>query len=159
MSAVPANGSELTQADAATYERELQAQVERFQVRFEVAPEYAYVNDERRSVGWTIELSASHESGPHYPTPGCPMCAPVEHALAAIVAAVVPKDPREAYCETHVASARHSLSHTHALRPEMTATISIVHRESATAPIDECETRCLHDIVAKLRSLHAREGK
>src|SRR2546427_11799998 len=42
-------------------------------------------------------------------------------------------------------------------RKDVPLTVEIRHREGYNRPLDECEERCLHEMVAKLRPLGAQD--
>lgn len=43
-------------------------------------------------------------------------------------------------------------------RPEITATVTILHNEAINEPVDACEKRCLAEMMSKLKELGAREA-
>ena len=69
--------------------------VERFQICFEVLPDKYVVNKELRQIGFTLELTGTHEQGVEHPLPGCQHCHNVRIALYEIAKRIVPKDRRD----------------------------------------------------------------
>jgi hypothetical protein len=131
--------------------------VRRFRVCYEVAPELAVVGDEIRAIGFTIELSGTHDHPRHEPFAGCDACFPIANALRAILAHVVPLDFRPSQFQVHDSRMSHRFAPQRGNRPELTASVTILHREGAQRPIDECELRCRDEIVGALASLGAAE--
>lgn len=132
--------------------------VRRYQVYYDVSPDRAVVDGELRAVGFTVELAATHDHPKHEPFAGCDECAPVVAALREILAAVVPSGPRASYFVVHESRVSHRYSSARGNRPEMTASVEIVHRDGANLPIDECEESCRDGIVARLKAIGASEG-
>ncbi len=125
-------------------------------MHWHLTTERAFVSGELRPIGLTLALSAVHDRPLHPPLPGCDECAPVIHALERVIEAVLPKDHRRSRYDVHVPTAE--LEYPRGWRPEITATITILHREEINAPVDECERRCAAEVTAKLRDLGAPEG-
>ena len=64
--------------------------IERFHVCWEVWPEYAFINHEKRQIGFELDLSGSHEDGVQHPEPGCEKCRETYQALVRIAEDVFP---------------------------------------------------------------------
>lgn len=99
---------------------------------------------------------------PH-PIPGCERCVAVYRDLDEIAEAVLPLGDRASRYEIRRFDS--SLSYDPKRRPkpgidrpDVRLTIEIRHREDYFAPIDPCEDRCEHEIIAGLRSLGVQEG-
>lgn len=138
---------------------ELSALTHRYRVCFEVSPEYAYVGGERREIGYAVELFGTHDEPLKAPAPGCPECAPVQSALEEIIDFVVPRELRDSRYDLHVDRNRLAFSETRGRRPDVSARITILHKQGVNRPVDACEARCLHDIVRSLRAIGALEGR
>lgn len=68
--------------------------VKRYQVCWEVWPEYLMVGGKQQQVGFELELSGTHEPGTEHVSPGCPACHHVYSALLAIADWILPKEER-----------------------------------------------------------------
>jgi hypothetical protein len=135
---------------------ELRDLVQQHQIRWRAAPESAVVDGDLRPIGLKLELSAIHSHPHHPPVPGCPECKPVVDALDRVIEAVLPTGHRRSFYEVHVPTS--ALAYGPAGRPEIAASITILHNEGISDPIDECEKRCLADVIAALKRIGAREG-
>jgi hypothetical protein len=132
--------------------------VRRHQICWESRPEYAAVEGTTRQVGFVIEITATHEQPHHAPVGGCPECEPPLHALEAVVAFVLPKGHRESIYDVHVRRGAIEYDRRRWNRPEVSATIRVLHGEGADRPLDPCEERCHQEIIGKLGNLGACEG-
>ncbi len=133
--------------------------VGRFQVCWEVWPEYAIVRGEHRQIGFAVVLAGTHERGVAHPVPGCTHCHAVFEALQEIALSVLPCDDRPS---VHRVSGYDQAIHfppSRRHRPEVVLTIRILHRGDVERPVDECEVRCLAEIKDRLRALGASEGQ
>src|SRR5438034_9721046 len=48
--------------------------VQRFRICWEALPDYYYVQKQKRQIGFTLELTGTHEQGVEHPLPGCEHC-------------------------------------------------------------------------------------
>lgn len=133
--------------------------VKRFRVCWEVWPEYLQVSGARHQVGFQLLLCGTHEPGVNQPTPGCNHCYRVFEALQEIALWIQPQEIRLSKYRIgcydralHYAALRQH-------RPDVTLSLTILHRERIEATVDECQVRCLGEMKAKLRSLGAPEGR
>jgi hypothetical protein len=131
--------------------------VKAYDVRWDTAPEQSVIDGELRSIGLRLELTALHARPPREPTAGCLECKPVVDALERIIHAVLPKDHRRSHYEVHVPPDQ--LQYTASGRPEITATITILHNDGINEPVDACEKRCLAEMCARLAELGAKRGR
>ncbi len=131
--------------------------VERFQVCWEVWPEYAMVGHEKRQIGFALDLYGTHEDGAEHTEPGCPECQRVFAALHVLAGWVVPKEIRASYYPLEPYRQTISYSPARRNRPDITLTIKVIHREGYERPVDACEVRCLHEMEEELRNLGAPE--
>ena len=131
--------------------------VEKYSICWSRSPERAVVEEEIRSIGWDLELCATHGKTAHPPTAGCPECPPVVDALERVARFILPTEERTSHYEVHVRPGKIQYSHAHPGVPEMTAVITILHNNGINDPIDECENVCLAEMASKLRDLGARE--
>lgn len=132
--------------------------VRRHQICWESRPERAIVGESLTAVGFVVEIAATHDHPPHEPLSGCEECAIPLRALEAIVAFVLPRGHHESVYEVHVQWGRLQYARRRGNRPEVTATIQILHGDGADRPVDPCEERCLNEIKGKLKELGATEG-
>ena len=136
---------------------ELRELVRAHAMHWHLTVEKAVVAGELRPIGLALSLSAVHHRPAQTPLPGCSECAPVVNALERVIDAVLPNDHRRSTYDVDIPTAE--LEYPRGRRPEITATITILHgSDDINAPIDSCETRCANDIIAKLKALGAHEG-
>jgi hypothetical protein len=133
----------------------LRALVHRHHITWESRPELADCDGELTPIGFTVELSAVDDHPEHPPSPGCSECAPVREALHRICLAVLPRGEHASWYDVHVGSALES-DPRHGGRPELSATIEILHRGTVNRPSDECERACLAEIKTRLAQLGAQ---
>ena len=138
---------------------ELKEMAERFRVCWEVWPEYRYVNDEKRQIGFSLELYGTHEPRVEHPSPGCPECFPVFEALKSIAREILPREERPSTYEIGIYDAELHYTSKRANRPDVMVPIKILHREGFELPLDECEVRCLNEMKQRLRDIGAYEGR
>lgn len=148
-------GSDETGADRLLHLRTL---VQDYEVCWETRPQYAVVGEGLRTIGFSVELSAAHHQPHHEPVAGCPECLPPLRALEEIVDFILPTEPRDSIYDVHVKWGAMQYSRRRANRPEVGATIDVLHATGADRPIDACEERCLADIVSRLKAIGAQEG-
>lgn len=131
--------------------------VRQHRMRWRASREEAVIGGEIRAIGLKLELSAIHAHLLHAPMPGCSECRPVIAALERVIDAVLPKEHRRSHYEVVIPVAK--LEYPSTGQPEITATVTVLHNENVNDPIDECENRCLVEVIAKLRALGASEGR
>ena len=129
--------------------------VKRFQVCWQVWPEYAMVGREKRQIGFTLDLYGTHEPGTGHVGPGCHHCHRVFAALRVIADWILPRDERPN--ETESCNPSISYSPARGSRPDVTLTIRVLHREGFERPVDACEVRCLEEMKQRLREVGACE--
>lgn len=127
--------------------------VQRYQVCWEVWPEFIMAGREKRQIGFALELSGTHQRGVQHPIPGCSHCRTVFAALQTIAVYILPREERpSAYeIETYDQSIHYSSKRRN--RADISLTIRILHREGFERPIDECEVLCLEGMKHRLREL------
>lgn len=130
----------------------------RYRICWEVDAERTYVNHELRTIGFSLQLFGTHEPGTGHVTPGCEHCLIVQAALKKVAASILPQDKRLSRYEVTIASRSLSYSHTRGDRPDVGATITILHRGPWDQPVDDCEERCLKDMEQALGELGASKG-
>ena len=133
--------------------------VERFRVCWEVWPEYAFVNHEKRQIGFSLELYGTHEPSVVHPTAGCTHCIPVFTALQRIAVFILPKEERPSTYSIEMYDGALHYANKRGNRPEVELPIKILHRHEFELPVDQCEARCLTEMKQRLRGLGAPEGR
>jgi hypothetical protein len=131
--------------------------VNRYQVCWEVFPDYLMVDGKERQVGFELELTGTPEAGTDHVGPGCPACRRVYAALRAVADCILPKDERPSRYEVGPYEQALRYSAARALRPDVTLSVKIVHRRGFDLPVDQCEVRCLEEMKQRLKQLGACE--
>jgi hypothetical protein len=147
---------------------QLRELVMRHKVVYELRPAYAMVDEQRRQVGFDVEVCGTHGQGvldghEPQPAPGCERCVAVFHDLVDVAKAVLPPADRPTgyYIEPFDQSLHYFTKRRPAARrdrPDVMLTIEVRHREGFDREVDPCESRCVQEIVASLRALGAQEG-
>lgn len=133
--------------------------VERFQICWEVLPDYYYVKGEKRQIGFQLFLVGTHERGIEHPEPGCLHCRNVRSALEAIARWIIPKEPRDSDHDIVPFDQAIHYDPSRKFRPEVSLEIWIRHRSGFDREVDACEVRCLKEMTEKLKELGANEGR
>lgn len=129
--------------------------VKRYQVCWEVWPEYLIVDGKEKQIGFELELSGTPELGTEHVGPGCPACRQVYQSLNTIASWILPKDDRPSIYEIGPFQQALRYSSVRAMRPDVTLSVMILHRQRFDQPVDECQVRCLDDMQKKLRVIGA----
>jgi hypothetical protein len=138
---------------------ELRELVRRYRMVWGSHPELAVRDRALVPIGFDVELSATYDHPAHPPMPGCPECAPVLEALRRVAYAALPRGEHASWYEVHVSNAM-GFDPRHGRRPELTATIAIMHRGDVSGgPPDDCQRACLDETRARLVALGAQEGR
>lgn len=130
--------------------------IRRHKVVYDVRPALSVFTGKRTTIGYDVELRGTHEPKVGRVTAGCEACRAVWNDLKRIADAVVPHEVRPS--EYVVPAFDHSLREVGG-REDVQLTIEIRHREDYNRPLDECENRCVHEIVGNLRALGAQERR
>lgn len=132
---------------------DLRQLVQRYRVTWETRPELAPKGRSVAPIGYVIELCAVPAPSGHDETLACPECRAVEDALEQLMAAVAPSEV------VHVGRGTRQLGTAHDKKPEMTGTVTVLHRDGggANRPPDDDERKRLAQIVDRLRDLGAQE--
>jgi hypothetical protein len=135
---------------------------------FEVRPAYSVYTGERMQVGFDVELCGTHSQAvldghESSPTPGCERCVRVWEDLREIASAALPAEDRPS--GYYIEAFQPAISYYTKRRPRPTVdrpdielVIEIRHRQGFNREVDPCESRCLQDILATLKSLGVQEG-
>ena len=150
---------EMTEVDEVTSsartKSELAELVQRYQVCWEVWPEYFSVGPTMTKVGFELELSGSDKGITFNPT--CRECSQIHWALEAIASWIL--DQRDVELTLELRHRDQSISYSGARRnrPDVTLAISILHRSGSSDPVDLHEIHYLEKMKTQLRQLGARE--
>jgi hypothetical protein len=131
--------------------------VGRYQVCWEVWPEYLMVGGKERQVGFELELTGTPEPGSDHVGPGCPACRRVYAALRAIADWILPKEERPSRYEVGPYEQALRYSTVRGSRPDVTLSVKVLHRRGFDQPVEQCEVRCLEEMKQRLRRLEACE--
>lgn len=131
--------------------------VQRYRVCWESWPELLMLKREKRQIGFSLELSGTHERGVEHPSPGCRHCRAVYAALQTIAVYILPRELRPTRYEIEPYEPAIHYSASRRNRPDVTLTIRIVHRQGFERPVDECEEHCQEEMKQRLRELGACE--
>jgi hypothetical protein len=132
---------------------EIQQLVRRYRVTWETRPELAPKGGSVAPIGFVVELSAVPDHPGHDAEIACPECRAVEDGLARVVSAVAPSEV------AHIGRGERQLGAAHDGRPEVTASVTVLHRDGggANRPPDDDERQRLAAILTRLRDLGAQE--
>jgi hypothetical protein len=129
--------------------------VQRYQVCWEVWPEYAAVGQAMRQVGFELELMGSDKSIQFNPT--CPESFQIRSALEEIASWILEEKDENLRLEFSCHQQSLSYSAARGNRPDVTLAIRILHRTGFTDPVDQCEIHYLERMKIRLRQLGAGE--
>jgi hypothetical protein len=127
--------------------------VRRYRVTWETRPELAPKGRTVAPIGYAIERCAVPDHPGHDERIACPECSAVEDGLEQLVGAVAPSEV------VHVNRGALQLGTAHDKAPEVTATVTVIHRDGggANRPPEAGERKRLTEIVGRLRDLGAQE--
>jgi hypothetical protein len=128
--------------------------VARYEVCWEVWPEYTFVGHEKRQIGFQLELSGTHGPCPEHPEPGCEECQKAYSALRRIAENVLQPEGDCAWQIEPYDQGIH-FSRRHGNRPEVSLTIRILHGTGLQRPVDSIEIHCLNEAQQHLEKLGA----
>lgn len=136
--------------------------IEKHRVCYEWSNEYEIVNGVRIATGYSLRLygeNADHRADETVPVPGCPVCRKTYDDILCIARWILPKDERESKYEIERFDFAFHCAPNRSWRQEIVVTIQILHRVDITQPKDECENRCLAEMIANLKKLGVLEGR
>lgn len=142
---------------SATTNNELAQLVQRYQVCWEVWPEYLTIGHTMRQVGFELELSGSDKGIEFNPT--CPECSQIRWALEAIANWILDQKDVELTLELGCREQTISYSGARGNRPDVTLAIRILHRTGLSDPVDLYEIHYLEEMKTQLRQLGACERR
>ena len=132
---------------------QLAAFAEKHTVCYAVDPFEDLADEGARKVGFDLELYGTHSHGETRLTPGCELCKSTFADLKQIASWIMPTELRASEYQIEPFDYSLHASPKRRLRPEVTLTLRITHREHKKDPVDECEVRCLKEMEEKLRQL------
>lgn len=138
---------------------EVKRLVEEHTVCFEVYPDRLLVSGEPRTVGYEVQLLGTHAHGSTRLTPGCEVCGRTFRDLRVIAEWVLPRDERDSRYEIQPFDGGLHMATGEGLKPEVALSVMIEHKLGFDAPLDDCESRCLRDIEARLNEVGARRRR
>jgi len=129
--------------------------VQRYQVCWEVWPEYTVMGPKSQQVGFELELLGSDERVGEF-DPNCPRYAEIHATLEAVARWILESDKQVTF---QINRGGHSLCYSPARgnRPDVTLSIKILQRAHAENPVNESERHFLENAKARLRQLGACE--
>jgi len=131
--------------------------VQRHRVCWEVWPEQQVREDgSLLQIGYELPLLGVHDHPERAPMPGCELCQAVYDDLRRIAEWITPKQPTDSRYEVQLFDATLRSSPDRHFRREVSLSLKILHRGVLSAPVDACETECLHSMERKLSDLGAR---
>ena len=133
--------------------------VQRFRICWEALPDHYYVKKEKRQIGFTLELTGTHESGVEHPEPGCQHCQHVWRALQEIAGWILPKEIRDSDYEVSVFDQTIQYTRVRKFRPDVSLRIWIRHRSGFDREVDACEVRCLNEMTKRLTEIGAHKAQ
>jgi hypothetical protein len=131
--------------------------VQRFRICWEVLPDYYYVEKEKRQIGFTLELTGTHEQGVELPLPGCEHCRKVWRALKAVADWIIPREERDSDYDITPFDQSIHYNAGRKFRADVSLRIWIRHRSGFDREVDACEVRCLGEMTQRLTAIDARK--
>lgn len=129
------------------------------QVCYEFFPDEEIVRDRIQKIGFNLELYGVHYHPAHTPYPGCDECVKVYRDLREIAEWILPKEERKSWYEIEFFHGKIEYTGLRNFRPEISLRIEIRHREDYFGTINDCEIRCLTEMIEKLNMLGAKKEK
>jgi hypothetical protein len=150
-----AAGEVYEMTSSATTNNDLAELVRRYQICWEVWPEYLSVDHTMRQVGFELELSGTDKGIEFNPT--CPQCAQIRWALEAIASWILDQKDVDLTLELSHHEQSICYSGSRGNRPDVILAIRILHRAGSSDPVDQCEIHYLEILKTRLRQLGACE--
>jgi hypothetical protein len=133
--------------------------VQRFRICWEALPDCYYVKNEKRQIGFTLELTGTHEVGVEHPEPGCQHCHYVRQVLQEIADWILPKERRDSDYEVLPYDQGIQYTAARKFRADVSLRIWIRHRSGFDREVDACEVRCLNEMTQRLTEIGARKTR
>ena len=139
-------------------ESELKALIAEYRICWSIYPEKVFVDDATRQIGFRLELFGTHPSEVMHADPGCIHCREVWTALKRVADSITPPRDRDSDYDIETFDDSIHYSKLRKNRPDVELHIQITHK-SGFGPPDECESRCLDEMTARLQDLGARRDR
>jgi hypothetical protein len=140
-------------SNPAPRDSELRDLVRKYRVTWETRPEMGPSGHSVAPIGYVVELNAVGDEPKHASMIAPPETHDVEDALEKIVSAVADTEI------SHVARGTWQLGTSHDARPEVTATVTVLHHDGGgdNRPQDTKEQERLAALIERIRALGAQE--
>lgn len=129
----------------------------RFQVHWDVSPEYVFINHEKRQIGFELDLSGTHGNGATQLEPGGEKCREIYRALIQIAEDVLPQGTKDTSHQLEPYDQSVYYSTKHGNRPEVVLRIRITHRKAFERPVDSDQIQFLNDLQQRLEDKGIRQ--
>lgn len=126
-------------------------------IRYEIWQHRDIADGKQIVNGFDLELHGTHDHGRSSLSPGCEHCWITYEELRRIAESILPAEQR--LSDYEIPPFDNSLHWGRAREGEVVLTIHIKHRHEYFTPIDDCEQRCLGEMVDKLRELGISGGR
>lgn len=137
---------------------ELSRLVQKHRVCWEVWPEMqAQAGKALVQIGYHLQLFGVHDHPKRVPMPGCEECRLVYGDLRNIAEWITPRAETVSQYEVQLFDSKLRYARPRGYREEVSLSLKILHRGQLSAPVDECETKCLHAMERQLAELGAKK--
>lgn len=137
----------------------LKSLIEKHRVCYEVWPMYLMVKGEKEKVGFELMLSGTNDHEGGQAVPGCEHCRETFDDLRQVAEWIMPREERASRYEIDPYDHSFHSAPKRKFRTEVALSIMILHRHGFDQPVDDCEERCLKEMLAKLAELDTPEGE
>lgn len=127
--------------------------IRRFQVCWDVWPEYLFIKHEKRQIGFELDLSGTPEGDVEHPAPGCEKCREVYQALVQIAEDVFERGNGDFTHQFEPYDQGIHYSPRRGNRPEIILRIRIVHRKAFEQLVDAAQLSYLKELQQGLEQL------
>lgn len=127
--------------------------VQRFQVCWDVWPEYTFINHEKRQIGFELDLAGTHEDGEKHPEPGCEKCLEIYQSLIRIAEDALPERSENVTYQFEPYDQAIQYSPRRGNRPEVILRVRIIHRNAFERPLDAAQVQFMEDLQKRLKAL------
>jgi len=140
----------------------LQKVVRRYEVCYEVWPEWSGSGGRARRIGYSVSICGVNKEvscvrGHH--VPGCLHCGQTYEALRKIAECItLPEQPDSRFEIGPFDRAFHIAPRQRWSRNEITVNVKILHRNNVDGPVNDSLDRCLNNLRAELKKLCVHEG-
>lgn len=145
--------------DARTAPAVLRDIVRKHRVCYEVWPEYLLVHGRKTQVGFALELYGRTAAGGGPEAPDRVACEEIYREMKRIAEWITPTEPRATRHQVEPFDSAWHAAPARDLEPEVALRLSLLHRHGFDQPVDDCERRCLAEMVASLERLGIAKGR